>query len=163
MFNAGNKFSGGGAGMKTLIVYDSQYGFTQKIADAIGGGIGGEVKSVKVGDANSVELRSYDLLIFGSPTQGGRQTVAMKAFLGSIPADELKNKSVAAFDTRMKSMLVKLFGWAADRIADALKEKSAVLLAPPEGFFVKTGKGPLVDGELERAAAWGKSLAAGKK
>jgi flavodoxin len=145
--------------MKALIVYDSLYGNTEKIAQAIGGGIGGEVKVVKVGDANPAELGSYDLLIIGSPTQGGRHTVATREFLGKIPADVLKNKRVASFDTRGKTWIVKIFGWAANRIADALKEKGGNLLAPGEGFFVKATKGPLVDGELERAAAWAKAIA----
>jgi flavodoxin I len=145
--------------MKTLIIYDSLYGNTEKIAQAIGGGIGGEVKVVKVGEANVAELGSYDLLIIGSPTQGGRHTVATREFLGKIPADALKNKRVASFDTRGKTWFVKIFGWAANRIADALKEKGGNLLAPGEGFFVKATKGPLVDGELERAAAWAKAIA----
>ena len=148
--------------MKTLIIYDTLYGYTEQIAKAIGGGIGGEIKVVRVGEASAMELGAYDLLIFGSPTQGGRHTKPMQEFLGKIPADALKNKSVAAFDTRMKSMFVKLFGWAATRIADALKEKGAALVAPAEGFFVKSAKGPLLDGEMERAKDWGKTLAAGK-
>jgi flavodoxin len=149
--------------MKTLVIYDSQYGNTEQIAKAIGGAITGEVKVVKVGEANPAELASYDLLIIGSPTQGGRHTAAMKAFLNSLPADALKNKSVACFDTRLKTVFVKLFGWAANRIADVLRDKESNLVEPGEGFFVKSTKGPLADGELERAAAWAKGIAAGKK
>jgi flavodoxin I len=149
--------------MKTLIVYDSLYGNTEQIARAVGQGIGGEVKVVKVGDADASESGAYDLVLIGSPTQGGRHTKPMQEFLGKIPADALKNKNVAAFDTRAKSAWVKLFGWAANRIADDLKGKGANLLAPGEPFFVKSAKGPLVDGELERAVAWGKTIAAAKK
>jgi flavodoxin len=58
--------------MKALIVYDSLYGNTEQIAKAIGGGMGGEVKVVRVGEANPAELGSYDLLIVGSATQVGR-------------------------------------------------------------------------------------------
>ena len=145
--------------MKAIVIYDSLYGNTEQIARAIGGGIGGEVKVVKVGEANVAELGSYDLIIIGSPTQGGRQTKPMLAFLDQIPADALKNKSVASFDTRGKTWIVKIFGWAANRIADTLKDKGANLVAPGEGFFVKATKGPLVDGELERAAVWAKNLA----
>jgi flavodoxin I len=149
--------------MKTLIIYDSLYGNTEQIAKAIGGGIGGEVKVVRVGEANPAEMGAYDLIIIGSPTQGGRHTVAMRGFLGKIPADALKNKRVASFDTRAKTFFVKMFGWAANRIAEALKEKGGNLVAPGEGFFVKATKGPLVEGELERAAAWAKGIAESKK
>jgi flavodoxin I len=149
--------------MKVLIIYDSLYGNTEQIAKAIGGAITGEVKVVRVGEANPAELASYDLLLVGSPTQGGRHTVAMREFLGKIPADALKNKNVAAFDTRLKTILVKVFGYAAGRIADSLKDKGGTLIAPEGGFIVKGAKGPLVDGELERAAAWAKGIAESQK
>jgi len=148
--------------MKALVVYDSLYGNTEQIAKAIAGGIGGEVKVARVGEVKAAELKSYDLVIVGSPTQGGRYTVATKAFLDSILGDEVKNVRVAAFDTRLKTKLVKLFGYAAGRIADALKDKGGNLVAPGEGFLVKGTRGPVVDGEIERAAAWAKSIAESK-
>jgi len=58
--------------MKTLIVYDSAYGNTEKVARAIGDAVMGEVEVLRVGEVNSSELKIYDLLIFGSPTQGGQ-------------------------------------------------------------------------------------------
>ena len=58
--------------MKALIVYDSTYGNTEKIAKAIGVAIPGEVKVQRAAEVDVVELNSYDLLIIGSPTQGGR-------------------------------------------------------------------------------------------
>jgi flavodoxin len=145
--------------MTALVIYDSQYGNTEQIARAIGGAIGAEVKAVKFGEVSVAELGSCDLLFVGSPTQGGRNTMAIKGFLGNIPADTLKNVRVAAFDTRIKMKLVKIFGYAAPRIADALKSKGGNLVAPAEGFFVKSTKGPILDGELERAAAWAKAIA----
>jgi flavodoxin len=145
--------------MKALVIYDSQYGNTEQIAKAIGGGIGGEVKVVRFGDVKAAELGSYDLLIIGSPTQGGRYTMTMKGFLDTITTDALKNVRVAAFDTRLKTKLVKFFGYAATRIADTLKIKGGNLVAPAEGFLVKSAKGPILDGELERAAAWAKGIA----
>jgi flavodoxin I len=149
--------------MKTLVIYDSLYGYTEKIARAIGGAVEGEVKVVKVGEAVVDEMAAYDFIFVGSPTQGGRHTKAMQAFLKELPVEALKNKKAAAFDTRMKAMWVKLFGWAANHIAKILTEKGADLVAPGEGFLVKTGKGLLVDGEEERAAAWAKKLVEGMK
>jgi flavodoxin len=87
----------------------------------------------------------------------------MREFLGKIPANALKNVSVASFDTRAKAKWVKIFGYAAGRIADSLKDKGGTLIAPPEGFIVKSTKGPLADGEPERAAAWAKGIAGSKK
>ena len=63
--------------IKTLIVYDSVYGNTEKIAKAIGDAIIDEVKVLRVGEVNISELKTFNLLIVGSPTQGGRPTPAM--------------------------------------------------------------------------------------
>ena len=70
---------------------------------------------------------------------------------------------MAAFDTRIETSdipspvlrtFVKIGGYAARPIADRLKKKGGDLIASPEGFFVAGEKGPLKEGELERAAGW---------
>jgi flavodoxin I len=149
--------------MKVLVIYDSLHGNTGKIGRAIAGALGENIQAVRVDEVKPEELSSYDLLFIGSPTQGGRYTVPMKEFLEKIPDGALKNISVAAFDTRAKAKWVKIFGYAAGRIGEELEAKGGNLIAPPEPFYVKGTKGPLVEGELERAAAWGKSMAAGVK
>jgi len=65
---------------------------------------------------------------------------------------------VAAFDTRLTTRLVGIFGYAAARIANSLKRNGGTLIASPEGFFVKGKEGPLKEGELERAARWAKEI-----
>ena len=60
--------------MKAFIIYDSVYGNTEKIAQAIGDGLTGDVKVVRVGDVDPSELKPCDLLIVGSPVHGGRPT-----------------------------------------------------------------------------------------
>ena len=129
--------------MKVLIVYDSVYGNTEKIAKAIGGAITGEVKVLRVDEANPSELKTIDLFIVGSPTQGGRPTPAIRDFLNKVPEPSLKGINVAAFDTRISTKLVRVFGYAAGRIAGNLKGKGGTLIASPEVFFVKSTKGPL--------------------
>jgi flavodoxin I len=146
--------------LNTIVVYDSIYDNTEQVAKIIGGAIEGEVTFVRAAEADATALASFDLIIVGSPTQAGRHTLSVKDFLEKIPEDALKDKKVAAFDTRLKSAWVKIFGYAAPRIVNALKTKGGNLLSPPEGFFVKGRRGPLLDGELERAAAWAKSIAA---
>jgi flavodoxin I len=147
--------------MKALVIYDSKYGYTEKIAKAIGAAIGEEARVMKVGDVKVEDIAAYSYIIIGSPTQGGRMTPAMKTFLDSLPADIFRGKRFAAFDTRMKSLFVKMFGWAAAKIEASIKEKGGNTTAQPQGFFVKSGKGPLADGELERATVWAKSIVAG--
>ena len=146
--------------MKTLVVYDSAFGNTEEIARAIAGALGkpGEVKAVRPGDVTPAELASLELLVIGSPVQGGRATKAVQQLLDRIPAAGLKNVKVATFDTRMKHFVARMLGYAGDRLARALKEKGANLVAAPQGFIVKGREGPLVDGETERAATWARGL-----
>ena len=152
--------------MKTLIVYDSMYGNTEKIAKSIGGAITGDVKVLHIGEVNPSDLESINLLIVGSPTQAFRTTKAVQTFIQSIPVNTLKGIDVAAFDTRIPAddvgkglrLLMKVGGYAAPNIAEALKKKGGNQVVPPEGFFVKDKEGPLKEGELERAALWAKEL-----
>jgi len=143
--------------MKTLIVYDSQYGNTEKIAQSIGEAIGSQM--VRVGYVSPTEWKKIDLLIVGSPTHGGWYTPGVKGLLEALPL--LENLKVAAFDTRTVSIWNRLlpFGYAAPRIARKLEENGGNILAPPEGFVVLGIEGPLKDGELERAAGWARGLA----
>jgi flavodoxin I len=105
------------------------------------------------------ELKDFDLLIVGSPTHGGWYTPEVKGLLEALPS--LEGFKVAAFDTRTASIWNRLlpFGHAAPRIARKLEENGGDLLAPPEGFVVLGTKGPLKDGELERAADWARGIA----
>jgi flavodoxin len=80
--------------------------------------------------------------------------------MNKISESVIKGKKVAAFDTRIPTKIVKIFGFAADRIAKNLKDKGANLVVPAEGFFVNGKEGPLKDGEQERASAWAKTLVA---
>jgi flavodoxin I len=149
--------------MKALIVYDSVYGNTEKIARAIAEFITPpyEVKVLRMGEADPSELESTDLLIVGSPTHGGRPTPAVQDLLNKVP--KLQGINVAAFDTRIPTKLVGVFGYAAGRIANNLKKKGGNLIASPVGFFVTGSKGPLKEGELERAADWAKGILESKK
>ncbi|HNU80356.1 MAG TPA: flavodoxin family protein [Bacillota bacterium] len=159
--------------MKALIVYDSVFGNTEKIAEAIGDSLaeltGTEVE--KVSEAKLEQLQGTDLLIVGSPTRAFKPTKAIVDFLIQIPSNGLKGINVAAFDTRISTEdvnsrilngFVKIFGYAAKPIADKLQKKGGNLAAPPEGFFVKDNEGPLKEGELERAAKWAKQVMKGE-
>lgn len=145
--------------MKALVVYDSVYGSTEEIAKAIGGAIGKDVKAVRASEANPSLLKGLDLLIVGSPTQAGKPLAAIRDFIDKLPAGSLKDTKAATFDTRISTKFVGVFGYAAGRIGVSLKEKGGELVTSPEGFFVKGLKGPLKEGELERAAEWGRGLA----
>ncbi len=157
--------------MKAYIIYDSTYGNTEKIAQAIGNGLPGEVKVQRIGEANPAELATCNLLIVGSPVHGGRATPELDAFIKQIPANSLAGISVAAFDTRFEAeeqgvglrILMSVIRYAAPRIAKALEKKGGILVAEPEGFIVENKEGPLKQGELERATKWAAQLSLAKK
>jgi flavodoxin len=144
--------------MKALVVYDSLHGNTETIAKAIGEAIGGDVEVRRAGEVDSSEVGAVDLLIVGAPTHGGRASEPAQDFLNKIPSDALQGVDVAAFDTRMTTVLVRIFGYAAPKIAGKLQKLGGTLVGKPEGFFVTGGKGPLKEGEVERAAGWIKGI-----
>jgi flavodoxin len=148
--------------MRALIVYDSLHGNTAEIAEAIGDALAGDVSVRHVDEVSAAEMEAVDLLIVGSPTHGGWFTEPMKGWLDQLPATALRGTCVAVFDTRTPpTRLSRIFGFAAPRIANSLKKKGMMLLVPPAGFVVKGTKGPLEEGELERAAGWAQEIAAG--
>lgn len=145
--------------MRVLVVYDSVYGNTEKIAEAIGRGIGGDAKVVRVSKSALADAGPVDMLVVGSPTLGGRPSQPVQDFLAGIPETTVKGMKVAAFDTRYSGKFVKMFGFAAEKIAESMVSKGAKLAAPPEGFVVTGKKGPIREGEHERAALWAKEIA----
>jgi flavodoxin len=151
----------GRCGIKTLVLYDSVFGSTEKIAQAIAAAL--ETQAVPISQADAGQLPGLDLLVVGSPTRGFRPTEGTGKLLQGLGRDHLTGMRVAAFDTRIvletidsKALrfLVDKGGYAASAIAKALQKKVGKLAAPPEGFFATGEQGPLKDGELERAADW---------
>ena len=152
---------------RVLVVYDSTYGNTEKVARAVADALASEAtaEARQVGAVDPAALRAVDLLIVGSPTQGFRPTQPIADLLKAA-GPGLAGIRAAAFDTRFEAaaltsgalrLLVKAGGYAAPRIGDALRKAGAALILPPMGFFVVDKEGPLKAGELERAAAWAKS------
>ncbi len=157
--------------MRTLVVYDSIFGNTEQIAQAIGRALGSpdDVQVRRVSDVQPEELGAAELFIVGSPTRAFRPTPATSNLLKAVPAGGLNGVRVAAFDTRIAvedtgsailGFMVRIFGYAAKPLADALQKKGGRLIAPPEGFYVQDREGPLKEGELERAERWARQLAA---
>lgn len=143
----------------TLVVYDSRYGNTERIAQAMGQAI--DARAVRVGAVDPAELKGLDVLIVGSPTNGGNPTQGIYDLLQALKAPPaLQGVSVAAFDTRTATVWNRLipFGYAGPRVARLLEAAGGKLLAGPEGFVVLAIKGPLQDGEIERAAEWAEGL-----
>lgn len=135
--------------MKTLVVYDSNYGNTKKIAEVIAKEIGG--KAVNLAELTTREIEEVEFLVVGSPINGWRPTAKTIDFLGRT---NLSGKKTAAFDTRMK---VWYSGDAVKKMVKDLKKAGATVVGS-EVFYVKDQEGPITEGEVEKAAEWAKKL-----
>ena len=146
--------------MNTLVLYESEFGNTKKIAGYIGRSLEalGPVRVSPIGGYSPSFLEGVDLLFVGGPTQAHSMTVNMRRFL-----DKLQSKpagiEVAAFDTRIKGPSF-LWGSAAREIDTRLRGGGFKVVAEPESFLVTLGKAPVLHpGEDARAAAWAVSVA----
>ncbi|PKN85006.1 MAG: nitric oxide synthase [Chloroflexi bacterium HGW-Chloroflexi-8] len=153
-----------------LVVFDSVFGNTEKIARAIADSLSSqsEVEVMSVSQVKTLPLNDLKLLIVGSPTRGFKPTPDISVWLAGLPANSLVGVKVAAFDTRIpkdvlkKNFFLRLFSkmiaFAADPIAKELTSKGGYLVFPPEGFIVLESEGPLAEGELQRATDWAANL-----
>lgn len=166
--------------MKALVVYESLYGNTAAIGEAIAASLrahGLEVTSGPVSKITPSETAGTDLLVVGGPTHMhgmsrpstrkvgaedekntfAEPTVApgLREWLMGLPSGA--GRFAAAFDTRIHKSAV-LTGSAAKGIERRLGEQGFRLVAGPQSFFV-TGENRLEAGETEHAATWAGSLA----
>jgi hypothetical protein len=160
--------------MRGFVVYESLFGNTARIAQAIADGmrkhIDVELHSVAAGTLPE----STDLLVIGGPThafsmsrattrqdamnQGatGDPTLGLREWMDGLP--EGNDTLFAAFDTRVE-MVRRLPGSAAKAAAKAARKRGYQSLTRPESFYVQDTPGPLLDGEVQRAEVWGTQLA----
>ena len=147
--------------MKTLVVYDSKFGNTEKLARVIGEELEalGPVQVRPVGSAHLRLAEAMDLLVVGGPTEFHGMTPEMRVFTEAVGTTRARIRATA-FDTRYR-MSTLLTGSAAARIARRLRRLGLTLIAPPESFFVtREGEPRLEDGEIERAREWATSISA---
>lgn len=145
--------------MDSLIVFDSNYGNTEKLARTVGETLNaaGAVKVVRAGSATITDMKNVDLLILASPTVQWNFLPAMQAFINKLTGALLKGKSVACFDTIMRGPRF-IMKPAAAVVAEKLEGLGAVLVSPAMDFYVTTREGPLAKGELDRAQTWARTL-----
>ena len=164
--------------MKALVVYESMFGNTRQIAEAIAAGLAEsvDVAAVEVSEATAEAAEGADLLVAGGPTHAfsmsrpstrtdaisrgaaeGRDGTGLREWMHALPARH--EPMLATFDTRVASMR-HWPGSAARAAAKVGRHDGYELVAPPMSFYVDDVDGPLLDGELDRATAWGQQLAA---
>jgi menaquinone-dependent protoporphyrinogen IX oxidase len=148
--------------MKGIVVFDTSYGNTKTIAEAISETLkesGIEADALYVKDVKKLSAKDYNFLVLGSPTKFGTMSFTVKGFLGKVKSKEWMNKPFAAFDTENPENIERKEGSAAEKIAEKLKEKQMNLLLPVLKAVVLGQKGPLQEGEIVRAKEYARRLA----
>jgi len=149
-----------------LVIYDSVFGNTAKVAEAIGEALGGAPVR-KVTEISPEDLEDLKILFVGSPTRIFNPTSATMTFLKNLRPNTLNGVRAAAFDTRIPEdqadsrvfrFMVKLFGYADKKITKALTRAGAVLALENAGFGIIGFEGPLAEGELDRAKTWASEI-----
>jgi len=150
--------------MLTVVIYDTKFGNTEKIAEAIARGAGklGRVHTMSVAEAAGPLPELPDLLLIGGPTQKRGSSPALRGFVDALPPS-LRGVPAASFDTRYRGSTL-FMGSAAAEAAKRLGKAGGRLVAQPESFFIARGgrlelQG-LESGELERAEEWGRAVGA---
>lgn len=161
--------------MRTLIVYESMFGNTQAIAEAIATGLGesSEIDVTEVSDAPPTS-EGYDLVVVGGPTHAfgmsrsdSRQNalketdqplvsqgIGIREWIKALP--EIRTGAAAAFDTKIRKP--NLPGSAAKKAEKRMRRRGYDIVVQAENFLVEGTTGPLTDGELSRAQEWGADL-----
>lgn len=168
--------------MRAVVVYESMYGNTHRVADAIGRGLArrADVTVVPVAGAGPELVRGVDLLVVGGPThvRGMTRPSTRKAAVEQAePAGAIDpaasgpgvrewleqagslGMAAAAFDTRADIAPAAITGRASKVIAKQLRRHDCRQVVEPESFLVDKAN-RLEPGEEERAEAWGAQVAA---
>jgi len=170
--------------MKIVIIYESMYGNTKEVAEAVATvmGTAGDVRIVPAHEASATETTGADLVIVGGPTHAHGMSRSSSRKAADTEAEQnpelnieegaagpglrdwfakvekSSGQQAAAFDTRIDKPAL-LTGSAARGIAKRLRKLDFALIAAPESFFVDHSEGPLREGEATRAVQWAEHLA----
>jgi flavorubredoxin len=148
--------------LKAIILYESRYGNTKLAAEKIEegikpvGGISTEINELKKFNIN--RIAEYDAIFLGSPNHFGGPTRGVKNFIDKLGKLDLRDKSIAVFDTYMG----KDFEKAVKKMENRIHEKVAGLriLAPGLSVRVQGFKGPIPEEELLKCVEFGNAIGA---
>lgn len=161
--------------MKSVVVYESLWGNTAALAQAVAEGIGHGARALSTAQATREELAGTNLLVAGAPVLGFTlPTEVMRNNLGPHEVKAPRKPDLSA--PSMRSWLERLpvgEGWfasfesriwwspgGATRLIDRMLRLAGYRqIAKRQRFKVRGTYGPLKRGELERARSWGAQLA----
>ena len=156
--------------MKSLIVYYTKYGNTEKVAKLIAEGItstnGNEVVMNNIKDLKLKKDKSYDLVLLGTPVHFGKHVGSVKKFINKLPKTQLKVNAYAIFDTYMAGDSEAIeegvcsYTNMMEKIEKQISEKMPNLTKVSPGLSIKVNgmKGPITDDDLPKCKEYGINL-----
>ena len=146
---------------KVIVVYESKYGNTKRVAETVIEGIN-EIEKIEAvlkepKHLEPTEVLDYDVILIGSPNHIGGPTRGIKKFIDKLGKIGLEGKMGTVFDTYMGGD----FNKAVRKMEKRINEKVPGLKLITSGLSIKVGgtKGPIVEGELPKCKEFGKKLA----
>jgi flavodoxin len=160
--------------MQAVVVYESHWGNTETVARAIVDGYGQGARALTTDEATPAVIVEAELIVAGAPVMAfslpsENMITNLSTEHGDGPAPNLLNTPMrtwldglpkgrglyATFETKIRWSP----GGATGAIGRALEAAGYRRLHEAGHFVVKGKYGPLRDGELEKARAWGAELA----
>ena len=133
-----------------IVIFDSKYGNTEKIAKSLAGGLvraGVETVCTNANDVKLESLTEFDIIAVGGPTQMFTASKPIKDFLLKLEEiQDLKGRFGFAFDTRFGN---RLAGSAAKFIEKRLETIGLNIIKQRQSAIVEKTEGPLEEGEME--------------
>jgi flavodoxin len=139
--------------MKALVLYETKYGFTEKVAQRIAEGlieVGFEVICRRQSECDDDDLRKRDLWVLGTPNHYGRVPLQFSALVKGALKEGHTDLRTVVFETRMKDFP----DGASIRLKKLLERKGIPVIAHGS-FVVASIRGPLLEGEESRAKDFG--------
>ena len=146
---------------KAIIIYESKYGNTRLVAEAIAEGMrqvsGVEAVVSELKQVDQKTLAEFDAILVGSPNHVGGATMGIRRFIDKLGKLKLEGKYVAAFDTYMGNQYQKVMKKMEQQISK--KAPGLKLISPGLSIIVKEMKGPISEGELPKCKDFGAKIA----
>ncbi len=148
---------------KAIVIYDTRFGNTEKIARALARGMEKQevkVDCFKVDEVDVQKLVEYDFLAIGGPTHMLGMSEPMKEFLENLNSVDISGKKGFCFDTRNQSRFNRFdLNSAAKRIEKKMKRMRVKMIKPRKSVIVEGREGPLEEGAQEKFEKLGKEIA----
>lgn len=144
-----------------VIVYESVYGNTKKVAESIAEGMrkneGVMCKVVKTSEVHTDDLDDYDIILFGCPNHNQEPARNMSKFIERAAIVNLEGKVGAAFDTYTGGNK----GIALFKLESFIRKHLRGFELKVDGLSIEVAdrKGPLVENAISDAQEYGRKIA----